>query len=175
MWILGTLKNKRFYKNYVSKHVSKYVHTYLHSVIVSTLNIARGDISRAGIINNSLALLRGLLECGYYSREGLIWGNTVGTCCHLNDTTMFIVLGFFLIFLRNCLQFSFCHPNNTAMFIVFRPWIRSASSTEPSGNCPDLWKTRLWRSDQRLRPRTRPLASTQQRPNKRGPPHCCWR
>ena len=41
------------------------------------MNIARGDISRAGIINPSLALLRALLECGYYSREGLIWGNTV--------------------------------------------------------------------------------------------------
>ena len=34
-------------------------------------NIARGDMSRAGIIIHSLALLRALLECGYYSREGL--------------------------------------------------------------------------------------------------------
>ena len=40
-------------------------------------NNACGDISRAGIINHSMALLRALLECGYYSREGLIWGNTV--------------------------------------------------------------------------------------------------
>ena len=32
---------------------------------------------RAGINNHSLALLRALLECGYYSREGLIRGNTV--------------------------------------------------------------------------------------------------
>ena len=35
-------------------------------------NIARGDILRAGIINHSLPLLRELLECGYYSREGLL-------------------------------------------------------------------------------------------------------
>ena len=40
-------------------------------------NITRGDISRAGIIICSLALLRALLERGYYSREGLIWGKTV--------------------------------------------------------------------------------------------------
>ena len=40
-------------------------------------NNARGDISRAGIINHSLPLLRALLEHGYYSREGLILGNTV--------------------------------------------------------------------------------------------------
>ena len=40
-------------------------------------NIARGDISRTGIINYFLPLLRALLECGFYSREGLIWGNTV--------------------------------------------------------------------------------------------------
>ena len=39
-------------------------------------NIARGDISRAGIINHSLPLLRALLECGFYLKEGLI-GNTV--------------------------------------------------------------------------------------------------
>ena len=32
----------------------------------------RGYYSRAGIINCFLALLRVLLECGYYSREGLI-------------------------------------------------------------------------------------------------------
>ena len=38
---------------------------------------ARRDISRAGIINCFLALLRALLERGYYSREDLIWGNTV--------------------------------------------------------------------------------------------------
>ena len=37
----------------------------------------RGDILRAGIIKHSLALLWALLERGYYSREGLIWGNTV--------------------------------------------------------------------------------------------------
>ena len=37
-----------------------------------SLNNARGDISRAGIINFSMALLRALLECGYYLREGLI-------------------------------------------------------------------------------------------------------
>ena len=43
---------------------------------MSSIN-ARGDISRAGIIKHSLPLLRVLLECGYYSREGLIWGNTV--------------------------------------------------------------------------------------------------
>ena len=36
------------------------------------LKNARGDISRAGIINHSMSLLRALLECGYYSREGLI-------------------------------------------------------------------------------------------------------
>ena len=35
-------------------------------------NIARGDISRAGIIIHSMTLLRALLERGYYSREGLI-------------------------------------------------------------------------------------------------------
>ena len=38
---------------------------------------ARGYYSRAGIIDFFLALLRALLECGYYSREGLICGNTV--------------------------------------------------------------------------------------------------
>jgi hypothetical protein len=32
-------------------------------------NIARGDISRAGIINNSLVLLRALLEGGPYMRK----------------------------------------------------------------------------------------------------------
>ena len=41
-------------------------------------NIARGDISRAGIIFLQCLQLRALLECGFYSREGLIWGNTVG-------------------------------------------------------------------------------------------------
>ena len=40
-------------------------------------NTAQGNILRAGIINHSLVLLRALLECGYYSREGLIRGNTV--------------------------------------------------------------------------------------------------
>ena len=40
-------------------------------------NIARGDILRAGIINHSFALLRALLERGYYSKKGLIWGDTV--------------------------------------------------------------------------------------------------
>ena len=39
-------------------------------------NIARGDISRAGIILYDLKV-RVLLERGFYSREGLIWGNTV--------------------------------------------------------------------------------------------------
>ena len=43
---------------------------------MSSIN-ARGDISRTGINIYSLALLRVLLECGYYSRQGLIWGNTV--------------------------------------------------------------------------------------------------
>ena len=38
---------------------------------------ARGDISRAGIIFLPGLQLRALLECGFYSREGLIWGNTV--------------------------------------------------------------------------------------------------
>ena len=33
---------------------------------------SRGYISRAGIIKHSVPLLRALLECGYYSREGLI-------------------------------------------------------------------------------------------------------
>ena len=42
-----------------------------------TSNIARGDISRAGIIFFQGLQLRALLECGFYSREGLIWGNTV--------------------------------------------------------------------------------------------------
>ena len=46
--------------------------TTLQKVKRMSLNIARGDISRAGIINHFLALLRALLECGYYSREGLI-------------------------------------------------------------------------------------------------------
>ena len=41
------------------------------------LNITRGDKSRTGIIFHSLVLLRALLERGYYSREGFIWGNTV--------------------------------------------------------------------------------------------------
>ena len=40
-------------------------------------NIACGNILRAGIIIDSLVLLRALLERRYYSREGLIWGNTV--------------------------------------------------------------------------------------------------
>ena len=40
-------------------------------------NIAHGDISRAGIILLQGLQLRAILECGYYSREGLIWGNTV--------------------------------------------------------------------------------------------------
>ena len=40
-------------------------------------NITRGDISRAGIINHFLPLLQALLKRRYYSREGLIWGNTV--------------------------------------------------------------------------------------------------
>ena len=34
--------------------------------------IARGDISRAGIIFLQGLQLRALLECGFYSREGLI-------------------------------------------------------------------------------------------------------
>ena len=38
---------------------------------------SRGDYLRAGIIKTSYLWLRALLECGYYSREGLIWGNTV--------------------------------------------------------------------------------------------------
>ena len=40
-------------------------------------NIAPGDISRAGIIFLQGLQLRALLECGFYSREGLLWGNTV--------------------------------------------------------------------------------------------------
>ena len=44
---------------------------------MGTSNIARGDISRAGIIFLKDLQVRVLLECGYYSREGLIWGNTV--------------------------------------------------------------------------------------------------
>ena len=40
-------------------------------------NNVRGDISRAGIIFLQGLQLRALLECGFYSREGLIWGNTV--------------------------------------------------------------------------------------------------
>ena len=35
-------------------------------------NNVRGDISRAGIIFLQGLQLRALLECGYYSREGLI-------------------------------------------------------------------------------------------------------
>ena len=38
---------------------------------------ARGDKSRAGIIFLQGLQLRALLECGLYSREFLIWGNTV--------------------------------------------------------------------------------------------------
>ena len=40
-------------------------------------NNVRGDISRAGIIFLKGLQLRVLLECGFYSREGIIWGNTV--------------------------------------------------------------------------------------------------
>ena len=36
-------------------------------------NIARGDISRAGIIFLQGLQLRALLECGYYSRAGIIF------------------------------------------------------------------------------------------------------
>ena len=39
-------------------------------------NIAR-DISREGIINYSLALLRVLLECGYYNNAGIIRGRAL--------------------------------------------------------------------------------------------------
>ena len=39
-------------------------------------NIAR-DISREGIINYSLALLRVLLECGYYHNAGIIRGRAL--------------------------------------------------------------------------------------------------
>ena len=39
--------------------------------------IARGYYLRAGMFKHSLVLLRALLECGYYLRECLIWGNTV--------------------------------------------------------------------------------------------------
>ena len=42
----------------------------------------RGDISRAGIILLWGLQLRALLECGFYSREGLIWGNTVSNSKH---------------------------------------------------------------------------------------------
>ena len=37
-----------------------------------TSSNARGDISRAGIIFLQGLQLRALLECGFYSREGLI-------------------------------------------------------------------------------------------------------
>ena len=40
-------------------------------------NIARGDISREGIIIYSLALLRVLLECGYYHNAGIIRGSAL--------------------------------------------------------------------------------------------------
>jgi len=50
---------------------------YAKKIIYMSSNIARGDISRAGIIFIQGLQLRVLLECGYYSREGLIWGNTV--------------------------------------------------------------------------------------------------
>ena len=55
---------------------------------ISLKNFPR-DISRAGIIKHSLPLLRALLECGYYSREGLIWGNTVSNIvfCKLFTTS----------------------------------------------------------------------------------------
>ena len=39
--------------------------------------IARRDISRTGIIFLQGLQLRAVLEQGLYSREGLIWGNTV--------------------------------------------------------------------------------------------------
>ena len=41
----------------------------------------RGDYLRAGIIKTFHLWVRVLLECGYYSREGLIWGNTVSVWC----------------------------------------------------------------------------------------------
>ena len=39
---------------------------------LSGFDNARGDISRAGIIFLQDLQLRALLECGFYSREGLI-------------------------------------------------------------------------------------------------------
>ena len=46
----------------------------LQKVFFKSSNIGHGDIPRAGIITHSLALLPELLEHGYHSREGLIWG-----------------------------------------------------------------------------------------------------
>ena len=43
-----------------------------NKAVIWKLEISRGDISGAGIIKHSVPLLRALLECGYYSREGLI-------------------------------------------------------------------------------------------------------
>ena len=50
---------------------------------IKLIKISRDDILRAGNSNHCLALLRALLECRYYSREGLIWGNTVCNCTYL--------------------------------------------------------------------------------------------
>ena len=75
---------------------------------IMSLYIARGDILRAGIINCSIALLRALLECGYYSREGLIWGNTVvykwknNFDCECKLAVLYLTYAF--IFIINCAQ-----------------------------------------------------------------------
>ena len=71
-------------------------------------NIARGDISRAGIIFLQGLQLWALLECGFYSREGLIWGNTV---CYYNSCTWAVIV---VIIVTNKVHtmFAFCVPIN---------------------------------------------------------------
>ena len=72
--------NTRGYYSFSGPSTAGIIRTLFNSFQTSAIdnfflkssNIARGDISRAGIIKHSLALLRALLECGYYSREGLI-------------------------------------------------------------------------------------------------------
>jgi hypothetical protein len=59
-------------------------------------NNVRGDISRAGIIFLQGLQLRVLLECGFYSREGLIWGNTVCPIMSLLEKAAYLMTSFFV-------------------------------------------------------------------------------
>ena len=87
---------------------------------------ARGDKSRVDIIDFSLALLRAVLECGYYSREGLIWGNMVSALKSWRNSS-FLSGGKYGIWNLS----SNSNPNFLCKIWVIRKCLSTLTSVEP--------------------------------------------